>query len=133
MELMTDELRERFKQFPLYSQDGKMGNAIVVVKYFNPLGAGTWFITEGNELDNGDYELFGYCHLGDDDMAEFGTVMLSELKNIKLPFGMTIERDLYMKEGVTLKEVIKEEGFKLPSYFENDYEVEDELEDDMEV
>ncbi len=133
MELMTDELRERFKQFPLYSQDGKMGNAIVVVKYFNPLGAGTWFITEGNELDNGDYELFGYCHLGDDEMAEFGTVMLSELKNIKLPFGMTIERDLYMKEGVTLKEVIKEEGFKLPSYFENDYEAEDELEDDMEV
>lgn len=133
MELMTEELKEKFKQFPLYSQDKKMGNAIVVVKYFNPLGAGTWFITEGNELDNGDYELFGYCHLGDDEMAELGTVMLSELENIKLPFGMTIERDLYMEEDITLKEAIKEEGFKFPSYFENDYEVEDELEDDMEV
>ena len=133
MELMTKELKNKFKQFPLYSQDKKKGNAIVVVKYFNPLGAETWFITEGNELDNGDYELFGYCHLGDDEMAELGTVMLSDLENIKLPFGMTIERDLYMKEDVTLKEALEKEGFKIPSYFENDYEVEDELEDDMEV
>ncbi len=133
MELMTEELREKFKQFPLYSQDGKMGDAIVVVKYFNPLGAGTWFITEGNKLDNGDYELFGYCHLGDDEMAELGTVMLSELENIKLPFGMTIERDLCMKEDITLKEALKDEGFKIPSYFKNDCEIEDELEEDMEL
>lgn len=48
--------------------------------------------------------MFGYCHLGDDELAEFGTVMLSELESIQLPMGMTIERDLYIpKEIIHLK------------------------------
>ncbi|UKI27088.1 MAG: DUF2958 domain-containing protein [Bacilli bacterium] len=64
------------------------GKAKVLVKYFNPVGAGTWLITEGNKLENGDYEMFGYCHLGDDDFAELGYVMLSELENITLFGGL---------------------------------------------
>lgn len=27
------------------------GKAKVLVKYFNPVGAGTWLITEGNKLE----------------------------------------------------------------------------------
>ena len=80
MKLMTKELEKKFERYPLYSQDGMGGKAKVLVKYFNPVGAGTWLITEGNKLENGDYEMFGYCHLGDDDFAELGYVMLSDLE-----------------------------------------------------
>ncbi len=59
MQLMTADPKEKFKNFPLMSQDGKGMGAEVVVKYFNPIGAGTWLITEGKEHEDGDWELFG--------------------------------------------------------------------------
>ena len=31
--------------------------------------------------------MFGYCHLGDDEFAEFGSILLSELENIELDLG----------------------------------------------
>lgn len=74
------------------SQNGFEGDAEVLVKYFNPVGAGTWLITEAKKLDDGDWELYGYCHILD---WEWGFVMLSELKNYKGPLGIGIERDLY--------------------------------------
>ncbi len=128
MKLMTKELEEVFKKYPLGSQDGLGGQAKVIVKYFNPMGAGTWFITEAEKLDNGDYEMYGYCHLGDDEMAELGYVMLSQLQQMKLPFGMTIERDLYMKKDCTLIDAIKELGMKVPDYLEKN-EIEEEEEE----
>ena len=116
MKLITKEIEEKFKQYPLGSQENLLGDAKVVVKYFNPIGVGTWLITEGNKLENGDYELFGYCHLGDDENAEFGYVLLSDLEQIKLPFGLNIERDLYIPKDYTLLEAIKDLGITPPSY-----------------
>ena len=92
MKLLTKELEEKFEKYPLGSQDGKGGNAEVLVKYFNPCGAGTWLITEAEKQEDGDYLLYGYCHIFE---WEWGTVMLSELENLQLPFGLKIERDLY--------------------------------------
>lgn len=116
MKLMTKELEEKFKKYPIGSQDNLGGKAKIVTKYFNPTGVGTWLITEGNKLDNGDYELFGYCHLGDDDLAEFGYVMLSDLENIKLPFGLKIERDLYLDENCNLIDAMKSSGITPPDF-----------------
>ena len=116
MKLITKEIEEKFEQYPLGSQENLLGYAKVVVKYFNPIGVGTWLITEGNKLENGDYELFGYCHLGDDENAEFGYVLLSDLEQIKLPFGLNIERDLYIPKDYTLLEAIKDLGITPPSY-----------------
>ena len=116
MELITKEIEKKFKEYPIGSQDGKGGNAEVIVKFFNPTGIGTWYITEANKLENGDYEMFGYCHLGDDQLAEFGTVMLSELKSLKLPFGLSIERDLYMKNGTNLIQALQRDGIVPPLY-----------------
>lgn len=116
MKLMTKELEEKFKNYPIGSQDGLGGKAIVVAKYFNPAGAGTWLITEGNKLDDGDYELFGYCHLGDDDCAEFGYVMLSDLESIKLPLGLEIKRDLYLNENCNLLDAMKSSGIIPPDF-----------------
>lgn len=91
MKLLTKDLEEKLKEYPLGSQDGKLGNSKVIAKFFNPTGVGTWYIIEGKLLENGEAEMFGYCHLGEDELAEFGTVMLSELESIQLPMGMTID------------------------------------------
>ena len=60
MELMTKELENKFEKYPLYSQDGKIEEAKVIAKYFNPCGAGTWLITEGEKQSDGDWLFFGY-------------------------------------------------------------------------
>ena len=103
MELLTNEIINKFKEYPLYSQDGKGENSVVLVKYFNPCGAGTWLITEAEEQPDGDWLLFGYCHI---HYFEWGYVMLSELENLKLPFGLTIERDLYIPKDAKVKDLI---------------------------
>lgn len=93
MKLLTKEIEKKFEKFPMRSQDGKGEDAEVIVKYFNPYGVGTWLITEAEKQENGDWMLFGYCHIHE---WEWGYVMLSELQNLKIsPFGLGIERDLY--------------------------------------
>lgn len=96
MKLMTKEIERRLKKAPLYSKDGRGTQAEVVVKYFTPYGANTWLITEGNQLDNGDWELFGYIFIY---CWEWGYVLLSELQSIPM-----MERDLYAKG--TVKELM---------------------------
>ena len=94
--LMTKELEKTLSMYPIGSQDGKGMEAKVIVKYFNPCGAGTLLITEGEKQENGDWLLFGYFHIFE---WEWGYVMLSELENVKLPFGLSIERELYVTGG----------------------------------
>ena len=55
MNLLTKEIIEKFKEYPLYSQDGKGMDSVVLVKYFNPCGAGTWLITEAEKQPDGDW------------------------------------------------------------------------------
>ncbi len=73
--------------------NGRMPDAdhIPVVKFFNPFGQGTWLATELDE--DGDI-LFGLADLG---YPELGSWSLSEMKAIRLPFGMGIERDLHFE------------------------------------
>lgn len=100
MQLMTPEIEQELKDYPLYSQDGKGDEAQVVVKYFNPVGAGTWYVLEGEKQENGDYLFFGFVELLE---AEYGYFSLSELESIQIPLRMNgeiidtvgIERDLY--------------------------------------
>lgn len=122
MKLITKELEKAFEQYPIGSQDGLGGKAKVIAKFFNPTGVGTWLITEGNKLENGDYEMFGYCHLGDDEMAELGYVMLSQLEELKLPFGLSVEQDKYMPEDCDLIQAMELTGITPPSYMLEDYE-----------
>ena len=79
MELINEELKKVFKNYPLYSQDGKGQKAIVIVKYFFPLSDATWIITEAEECPDGDWRLFGYICITD---WEWGYVMLSELQKV---------------------------------------------------
>ena len=63
---------------------------VPVLKLFNPLGAATWLATELGE--DGD-TLFGLADLGF-GCPELGYFSLSEIAEVRLPFGLTIERDL---------------------------------------
>lgn len=94
--LMTKELERTLNDYPIGSQDDKELDAEVLVKYFNPCGAGTWLITEGEKQADGDWLLFGYCHIYE---WEWGYVLLSELESVRLPFGLKIERELYSTGG----------------------------------
>mgnify|MGYP003627928278 CR=1 FL=1 len=93
MKLLTAKIKAALP--PLYStEDTPCEDKQVVVKFFNPMGAGTWYIVEGSQQDGGDWLLFGYCDLGL-GTPEWGYVSLRELQSVKLPFGMGIERDIY--------------------------------------
>lgn len=61
-----------------------------VVKLFNPAGAATWLVTE---LDEDEDTLFGLADLGF-GFPELGSFSLGELRALRLPFGLGIERDL---------------------------------------
>ncbi|MCC4252607.1 DUF2958 domain-containing protein [Sphingobium naphthae] len=63
---------------------------VPVVKLFNPVGAATWLVTE--LCEDGD-TLFGLADLGF-GCPELGYFSLHEISQIRLPFGLRIERDL---------------------------------------
>lgn len=76
----------------------------VIFKLFNPGGGQTWYIYE--KIDDDIYMAF--VNLGNADFAECGTISLSEIISLKLPMGITIERDLYFPIGkYSLSDVIK--------------------------
>ena len=94
MKLITKEIEKRLEKYPLYSQDGKGDDAMIVCKFFSPVGAWTWYVLEADKVGEDDYEFFGIVVNGHGE-SEYGYFMLSDLKSVRLPFGLTIERDLY--------------------------------------
>ena len=92
MELLTDELRASMP--PLYSQEAE-ADPIVYAKFFLPGTGWTWYITEGEGQD-GDFLFFGFV-VGLE--SEFGYFLLSELEEARSPLGLSVERDLYFRQG----------------------------------
>lgn len=107
MKLLTEEIISKFEAHPFGSQDGKGLNAEVLVKYFNPCGSGTWLITEA-EREGDDWRLYGYCHIFE---WEWGYLLLSELESLRLPFGLSVERDLYTG-GKYLRDFLPEDEIR---------------------
>jgi len=92
MQLLTKQLEKRFREV------GSQANAadpIVIAKFFNPCGPGTWYATE---YDPATRVFFGYVSIFGDHCDEWGSFSLDELENIQLPFGLGIERDKYFTE-----------------------------------
>lgn len=64
---------------------------IVQVKFFDPCGAGTWWVVE---YDPATRECFGFAQLGlGPDCDEWGYIGLDELERLPKRFGLGIERD----------------------------------------
>lgn len=92
MKLLTKQLEERFKQ--VGSQEEEK-DPLVIVKFFNPVGMGTWYATE---YDPKDKIFFGFVSLYNNHNDEWGSFSLEQLENLELPFGLTVERDLHIDE-----------------------------------
>ena len=92
MQLLTKELLKRFEQVGK-QEDSR--DPIVIAKFFNPTGAGTWYATE---YDPETKEFFGYVSIFGDWNDEWGSFALAELENYRGPLGVGIERDLYFGE-----------------------------------
>lgn len=91
MRLMTKALEAKLQKYPLDSQDG-IEKKRVIAKFFNPMGRGTWYVTEGEKQPNGDWLFFGLVDLFE---QEWGYFTLSSLEGIRLPYDLGIERDRY--------------------------------------
>lgn len=90
MKLITKEIEKKLLKHPLYSTDNS-NIKDVIVKFFNPCGIGTWYVFEA-EKNGDDWTFFGLVDLYE---KELGYFMLSDLTSIKLPYGLSIERDMY--------------------------------------
>jgi hypothetical protein len=87
MKLITKEIEKKIPA--LYATDGTKEKD-VAVKFFTPWSNWTWYVVEGEKMENGDWEFFG---LVEGHHSELGYFRLSDLTSVKGPFGLTIERD----------------------------------------
>jgi len=92
MKLMTKELEARFREV---GPQEEVKDPLIIAKYFNPSGAGTWYATEYNPEER---IFFGYVSIFGDLNDEWGYFSLEELESVRGPFGLGIERDLYFGE-----------------------------------
>lgn len=69
-----------------------------VVKLFNPIGIGTWYLSE---LDPKTNIAYGLCVIHE---AEYGYVDLDELSDTQVGMGLGIERDIMFPSGLSLQE-----------------------------
>ena len=93
MQLMTKAIERRLPA--MGSTHGMKPEAVeIVVKFFTPWSRWSWYATEGERLDDGDWLFFGFV---DGNEPEFGQWRLSDLTGVTGPAGLKIERDRYFK------------------------------------
>jgi len=92
MNLLTRELERRFAAV---GSQQDVADPLVIAKFFNPAGAGTWLATE---YDPGSKTFFGYVSIFGDENDEWGDFSLDELEAFRSPFGLGIERDRFWHE-----------------------------------
>ena len=102
MKLLTAALRKKLPK--LYStEDVLLKEKFAWIKFFDPCGAYTAYIVEGEEqLDEEgnveDFLMWGWATFGDSNNAEFGYISLNELQSVKGRLNLGIERDLWFSK-----------------------------------
>src|SRR5574344_1742153 len=81
--LMTDELAEALKQYPLYSQDNRGKDAICTAVFY--IGRIRWYVLEG-QPEGDDFSLFTIV-VGM-DYTEYGYASIKEMESIEVKTGM---------------------------------------------
>ncbi len=104
MMLLTKAIEKRFERV---GSQQKSKDPLVIAKFFNPTGSGTWYATEYNPNTR---IFFGYVSLFGDWNDEWGDFSLDELVSLELPFGLGIERDRYCGEK-PISEFVKHKHF----------------------
>ena len=91
MKLFTKEIETKAQEQYLKGSD--LESQVIVAKFFNPTGAGSWYLMNQDPIDP-DY-LWGIVDLFEVEMGSFSK---SELENYKGRMGLGIERDLHFTE-----------------------------------
>ena len=95
------ELRHNFDANNNRSADQTVQVFKPVVKLFNPTGSGTWYLTELAPDNMG----FGICQLHE---IELGYVSLNALNELRLPLGLSIEKDIsFSAKGQTIYQLLE--------------------------
>ena len=95
------ELRHNFDANNNRSADQAVQVFKPVVKLFNPTGKGTWYLSELSPDNMG----FGICQV---DEIELGYVSLDALNALRLPLGLSIEKDLsFSANGQSIYQLIE--------------------------
>jgi len=100
MMLFTKEIEKKAQA--QYHLGADLEKQVVVAKFFNPLGAGTWYLIN-QDPDDPEY-CWGICHIFE---TEVGSFSKSDLETYKGNLGIGIERDLGFEE-VNAKELFNE-------------------------
>ena len=77
MKLLTQGLEKRFAQI---GSQADCKDPVIVAKFFNPTGAGTWYATEYDPLTR---TFFGYVSIFGDWNDEWGSFSLDELQSYR--------------------------------------------------
>jgi hypothetical protein len=102
MKILTKAILDAFAKQG-YTGNKSAKDIKIVMKLFNPTGAGTWYLYEKEDDDI----YWGFVNLGDIDCAECGTVSMSELMAYKGRFGLGIERDMHFEPlSMSLEDVM---------------------------
>ena len=88
MQLLTQDL---LWQFQKVGRQEDVTDPLVIAKFFNPQGAGTWYATE---YDPEERIFFGFVSIFGDHNDEWGSFSLEELETYRGRLGLGIERDL---------------------------------------
>ena len=93
MELLTIELEAQIPQ--LYTTEKTpLEEKVIVAKFFTPDSNWSWYVTEGQRMQNHEFLFFGIV---DGFEREWGYFSLSEILNLRGPMGLPVERDLQFK------------------------------------
>ena len=92
--LIPEEIEQAFKLQGTATGKG-MSEIKIVCKLYNPIGSACWYLYEHFEEDR--YLCFE--NKGDALFAHFKMVSLNDLSNLKLPFGLRIDRDRLFPVG----------------------------------
>lgn len=96
MKLLTKTIEKKLPK--LYStEDVPTQDKVVVAKFFDPTGRGTWYAVEG-ERQGDDFLCFGFTKspLGE-DCDEWGYFSMNELQAARGHLGLGMERDIHFQ------------------------------------
>lgn len=124
--LITKTIENVSKKFPLYSQDGKKGEAKVLARFFTPYTRNyTWYMLE---YDTSSGDAFGYV-VGPE--PEYGYFNVNELQDILLDFKVgglivklqAVESDVRIVPGEdSLADLLKRHSDPEPRWWKEDEE-----------
>jgi len=107
MKLLTKEIQKKLPKL-FATEDIPTEDKIFVTKFFTPDSYWTWYIVEGEQTEDGNWEFFGFVEGFEREWGYFDSRSLEAARG---PLGLNIERDKFFND-VPAKEILKPSEMK---------------------